>query len=1290
MKRISKVTYSILVLLVVVGTYISLCAASTSNIESNRERINALLSKQVAEQGMVLLENKNNSLPLTASTKKIALFGSGARKTVKGGTGSGDVNQRYVITIEQGLINAGYEITSNTWLNKYDAAYDAGKAKWQEQQASNPFAMFAVYTHPDIPISNSELTEAKAADTAVYVISRNSGEGSDRSSGKGDYELSDIEYNNLKLLGENFNNVIVLLNVGGIIDTKFFNEIPGLDSMLLVSQPGMEAGNAVADIISGKVTPSGKLTDTWAKNYSDYPSSKTFGMNDGDDTTEEYSEGIYVGYRYFDTFNITPAYAFGYGKSYTDFSIKVDSVTVNASKVTVKVTVTNIGTIYSGKEVVQVYFTAPPGKIEKPYQELAAYAKTDELSPGESQTLTISFYTTEMSSYDESSAAYIMEKGNYIIRVGNSSRNTHVAAILSLDKDVVTEQLSNQLCQMSPSDEISAAGITPYSYSTESVEIKAAKVIQLNADDFWIQDNASAYDAETVTTYVTGSVKDHSSLGYVTTTKVMAKAGLTLKDVYDGKATMQEFVASMSSAQLADIVNGIGWNMASPTPVIGGESNSVPGAAGETTSKYKDLGIPNIVLSDGPAGIRITQSFTGIDDTTKEKKTYYQYCTAWPIGTLLAMTWDVDLLKQVGSAIGTEMEEYGVTLWLAPGMNIHRNPLCGRNFEYFSEDPLITGMCGTSESLGVQSHPGIGVTIKHFATNNQESNRGSVNNVVSERALREIYLKGFEIVVKSAQPMAIMSAYNKINGTYCGQNYDLLTDITRGEWGFKGLVMTDWFSRADPGSSMHAGNDMIMPGGFQSKILESLSNDQISLGDLQKSALRVLNIIMQSSQFSKMYNLTVKPYSTQFRFSNYLKNYIATEKSAVATLTTYSTVMEIEDWGAAITKVIVNLGKTVPQGSVGVDTFNVFVARRDPRLSNPFLESGYRNVTNAYISDAMGNAVISGNYATLEMQIGPTVTLGSPLNYDYANTGFNDWIECDYTITQQKTITAGSTVVSNLVATQCATQIRLGVDDFVIGKETHDGITLSYASYSPPNDNKKNPLIIWLHGMGEGGTDPTIPISANKAVSFASPTIQSYFGGAYVLVPQCPTYWMHGPKGEFGGSNSKYEQSLMDLIKHYVSKNNDIDTSRIYLGGDSNGGYMTMVMIRDYPYYFAAAMPTCEALADNLITDSDIQVLKSIPIWFTAAKTDTVVPPAKYVVPTYNRLLAAGATDVHFSFFDKVVDTSGLYTQADGSPYEYMGHWSWIYVYNNECTDVINGKTVSIMSWLASKSLTKQ
>lgn len=405
----------------------------------------------------------------------------------------------------------------------------------------------------------------------------------------------------------------------------------------------------------------------------------------------------------------------------------------------------------------------------------------------------------------------------------------------------------------------------------------------------------------------------------------------------------------------------------------------------------------------------------------------------------------------------------------------------------------------------------------------------------------------------------------------------------------------------------------------------------------------------------------------------------AKETSAAAP--SYRTVVEVEDFGAQITKLIVDLGQPIPKNAVTKETFTVHVKRSDSRLDDPLIAEGDRKVTKAYVADQNGNpAKETGRYAVLEMEIGPEIKLSPAMNY--VDVGV--WNDNKHTVTQQKDITTESGVISGLVIDNSAGEIRELVDEFNTGKAAYEGVTLTYADYTPAKDKKKNPLVIWLHGMGEGGTDPTIAIAGNKAVNFASKDIQSYFGGAYVLAPQTPTYWMDGFNG-FGDGTSKYEKALMSLIRDYVAKNKDIDPKRIYIGGDSNGGYMTMLMIRDYKDYFAAAFVACEALKDSLITDKQIKEMKDLPIWFVAAKTDTVVPPIDYTVSTYSRLVNAGAKDVHMSLFNNVSDTSGLYKKSDGTPYEYNGHWSWIYVYNNDVSKVINGKNTTLMEWLASK-----
>ena len=868
--KLAKLTAVTLAASMVIGSSVTGMAAST-NQTSEREVRNAQLSKEAAEEGMVLLENENQALPL-AQGSKAALFGTGSYGTIKGGTGSGDVYNRYTISVYDALTST-YNISNMAWWGEYLKTFEEKKAQAAEEKKDNDYVKYTQgrfggadsFLAIDQALTQSDMDKAKAGGvmTAFYTVSRVSGEGADRTIGKGDYELSEVEYNNIKLIAKNFDKCVVLLNVGGVVDTKFFSEIEGVDGLVLMSQAGMEGGNALADILTGKTTPSGKLTDTWAKNYSDYPAATTIGDNDGDNKQEDYKEGIYVGYRYFDTFNITPAYEFGYGKSYTSFDVEPLTVAADENNVSVTVNVTNTGDTYSGKEVVEVYFSAPDGSIEKPYQELAGFAKTDNLAPGESQKLTVTYKTTEMSSYDEAKAAYVMEDGDYIVRVGDSSRNTKVAGVLTLDKDVVTEQLSNQLTLDKNWKDLSKTGKTPYSYKDEAAQIKAAARIALPSAKIKTENNASKIDEKKVTTYLTAdAAKDYKAAeNEVVETVDAVPANTKLIDVYDGKVSMESFVASLDDTQLANLANGISGASTSGD-TWGADANSVTGAAGETSQLYfNSLGIPNTVEADGPAGIRVTA-----ETTDKDGNAVYNYCTAFPIGTLLAQTWNTDLVNRVGKAIGEEMVEIGVTLWLAPGMNIHRDPLCGRNFEYYSEDPALTGYVGSAITAGVQSNKGVGVTIKHYITNNQETNRSAVNTYVSERTLREIYLKGFEMVVKSAQPMAIMSSYNKVNGTYACENFDLLTSVPRGEWGFDGMVMTDWGAgnRAGVDTMMHAGNDLVMPGRTQDRMIAALQGNPVGTtadpnldktlvrGDIQKCVSRVLTMIMRSSQFGKM------------------------------------------------------------------------------------------------------------------------------------------------------------------------------------------------------------------------------------------------------------------------------------------------------------------------------------------------------------------------------------------------------------------------------------------------------
>lgn len=943
------------------------------NASIEREKANAEISQYAATQGMVLMENKDQALPISQEKgTKVALYGNGVYNTIKGGTGSGNVNVREEgnILVKQGFEDAGYDIVNN---HKYDgeetsfledriAEYNQELKKYEGKLNFNYVHNEPVYEDTEKGLADVEAA-AKETDTAIYVLARTSGEGKDRAIDKGDYYLSDAEKANLTLLGQKFEHVIVVLNVGGIVDTNFFNglggytkgdeynrdKIEGLDALFLMSQAGMNEGHALVQVLNGTYNPSGKLTDTWAIDYKDYPASATISNNDGNSLEEFYQDDIFVGYRYFDTFGKKVAYEFGYGLSYTDFEIHTDSVEADENQIKVSATVTNTGTA-DGKEVVEVYFSAPDGELDKPYQELAGYKKV-EVEAGKSQKVEITFDTDDMASYDAKKEAYVMEPGDYTIRVGNSSRNNAEAAKISLDTEVVTEYCDNELGLTKESMEAgsydakyvmedTATAVDLLDSASEGfgtkVDITADGVsadhtdLSLKSQDFPNAETHTYGNGE-ITAYVSANDEKSDSYAYAQSEdkkegekleKVTTSDSYTLVDVVNGKISAGQLVASMSNTELADLVEGGTYTGVQASgdnaPIIGNNADSVFGAAGETTSNlYNSRFIPNIVLSDGPAGIRISNKYlnclpveegaayiSGItyykfhayqnssnpayyyDAEIKSEADYnaaiaageelfteegyrYQYCTAFPVGTCLAQTWDPEVIEMVGRAIGTEMLELGITSLLAPGMNIHRDPICGRNYEYYSEDPLVSGLTAAAVTDGVQknedgSATGIGVTIKHFAFNNQEASRFGSNSVVSERAAREIYLKGFEITVKKSAPMFIMSSYNQVNGASTFQHYGLLTEILRNEWGFDGFVMSDWYSvfgvkqgsmyygRNIRAVMMRAGNDCEMPGKNEAQVLKGLEDGEMRLGDLQKSAINMLNVIKRTKVFDTM------------------------------------------------------------------------------------------------------------------------------------------------------------------------------------------------------------------------------------------------------------------------------------------------------------------------------------------------------------------------------------------------------------------------------------------------------
>ena len=792
-----------------------------------------LLRDSLAECTLFL--RQNGAFPLEAPGR-IAAYGNGVRHTVKGGTGSGEVNSRYSVNVEQGLKGAGFTITTGRWLDAFDQVeQDAQKAFVKEikERAKKKHTMAilegmgAVMPQPeyDLPLDGE-------GDTAIYVLSRISGEGNDREPIPGDIRLTDSEAKTILALDAKYEKFMLVLNVGGVVDLTPVKEV---SNILVLSQLGVETGSVLADILLGRANPSGKLTTTWAS-WEDYCREGEFG--DINDT--RYKEGIYVGYRYFDTVGKKPLFPFGYGLSYTSFDIAVTGAAAEGDTIRIKAAVSNTGA-RAGREVVQVYVSAPAGRLDKPYQDLTAFAKTDLLEPGASQELTISFSLRDCASYDAQKESYVLEAGSYVVRVGNSSDHTQPAALVDLDGEAVVTKARNCLGKTDFED-----------WKPSGSETAAAEEL---SDITRI--SVAAADIETVTVS------------------------------YDQEREIDPRVKDLTVEELAYLNVGAFNPKAGALSVIGNAATNVAGAAGETTGVLKEKGFPVLVMSDGPAGLRLAKEFYrdekgahgigssmvpesflpflpaparfimnligGSGKPKKGQKVEYQYATAIPIGTAIAQSFNLPLAESYGSIVGDEMERFGVHLWLAPALNIHRDIRCGRNFEYYSEDPLISGKTAAAITRGVQRHPGCGTTIKHYAANNQEKNRYCNNSIVSERAMREIYLKGFGICVRESQPHALMTSYNLLNGVHTSEHRGLIEDILRCEYGFKGIVMTDWIvDMAQDKQSLHrmpiaaeiakAGGDLVMPGskGDFDSIVKAAKSGELELRQLQINATRVL------------------------------------------------------------------------------------------------------------------------------------------------------------------------------------------------------------------------------------------------------------------------------------------------------------------------------------------------------------------------------------------------------------------------------------------------------------------
>ncbi|MBQ5951479.1 MAG: glycoside hydrolase family 3 C-terminal domain-containing protein [Lachnospiraceae bacterium] len=793
------------------------------------EKEHSELVRRIGAECTVLLKN-DGGFPLSAPGK-LALYGSGARRTVRGGTGSGEVNTRRVTSIEEGLEAAGFIVTTKAWLDAYEDVRIAAKEAFirelkRKAREHHTLAilenMGAVMPEPDyrLPLDGE-------GDTAIYVLSRISGEGSDRTALPGDIILTETEKRDIRRLDEKYDNFLLVLNVGGVVD---LSPVADVSNILLLSQLGAETGHILADIVLGRSYPAGKLATTWSA-WADYPTVGDFG--DRDDT--RYNEGIYVGYRYFDTVGKPPLFPFGFGLGYTTFEVRTLGASEAAGAVTVRALVRNTGS-FAGREVVQAYVSVPQGKLDQPYQTLAAFAKSRELAPGEEETVTLTFDLRDLASYDAETASWILEAGDYVLRVGTSSADTAPAAVLRLAEGAVVRTGRNCLGQPDFED------WKPVVYAVSEVAV-GIPVLTVNA--------SSMQKEETI---------------------------------YDVPACIDPQVAKWSDKTLALFGIGAFDPKGGIASVIGNASKSVAGAAGETAGVLKDKGVPVLVMADGPAGLRLSREYV-MDEKGKihsigggmpesmmdlmpapaalamkamgrkipKGELHEQYCTAIPISTAIAQSWDVEAAETCGDLVGDEMVRFGVHLWLAPALNIHRDIRCGRNFEYFSEDPLIAGKMAAAITRGVQKHPGCGTTVKHFAGNNQETNRYNSNSQVSECAMREIYLRGFGIAVRESQPHAVMTSYNLLNGVHTSEHRGLIEDILRAEFGFEGIVMTDWiigvmygkknkYAGPNAARTAAAGGDITMPGGKgdYEQLMKGIGDGTVSRAQLEANATRVV------------------------------------------------------------------------------------------------------------------------------------------------------------------------------------------------------------------------------------------------------------------------------------------------------------------------------------------------------------------------------------------------------------------------------------------------------------------
>ena len=822
------------------------------------------IARKIAEESIVLLKNADHILPLKEK-KEITFFGRTQIGTLYSGNGSGGANIAGCGTIleecekrgikPESLLKEFYEYKASAEQVTEEDEFDWTKVS----EMVNSGIMYEIFGKYKAPLDEYDVPEtlifqaAEKTDTAIFVIGRNSGgEECDRHLPE-DYYLTRSEESLLKDICTHFANVVIVLNVNGLIDLSWMKKYASIKSLLFIGIPGEEGASALAGILTGEINPSGKLAVTIAEHYEDYPSAdhfswdkehlenildyESYGLSSEENGSTGFTkspvtvywEDIYTGYRYFDTFGKQVLYPFGYGLSYTAFAISDALVKKQNGGILVTADVKNIGEM-SGKEVIQIYLSKvyPAEGVERPYQELKGFEKTSDLAPGEKEQVKIWIPWRELAVYDEERAAWVIESGDYLLKMGNSSRDTFVKGLICVEKTILAEQCTNCL-------NITECNNGKIEFLTQN-DAEMASVLNITEQN----KDVSGQNIIFVTPEDVHDVQENRKCGKET----ISKAETTVSE-----REKERNLAELSIKELAALC--VGYGPGTPFAAVGDRSdpstifddegkpmttNSHPtGYPGYVSPAIEEKGIKSVFYKDGPAGIG------GV---------------AWPTEMLIACSFDKKLWQMFGDAVGKECEEQQVNVWLAPAVNLHRNPLCGRNFEYFSEDPYLTGVCACEITKGVQNSRPVIVCPKHFAANEQETfrrgnagkNVDAVDSILTERALREQYLKPFEMLVKDAGIACIMTSFNKINGSFSGGSHDLCTHILREEWGFEGAVVTDWGDMdmvVDGADAVAAGNDIVMPGGppVIRQILKGYEEGRVTREELEQAVRHLLIMI---------------------------------------------------------------------------------------------------------------------------------------------------------------------------------------------------------------------------------------------------------------------------------------------------------------------------------------------------------------------------------------------------------------------------------------------------------------